>query len=135
MGKRKNLAAQRRARDRYRRRLFLEKLDEWEHDYKRDPRSMPTLKVYFEGLELVLRDHRLTDAMHVAKTGEPWPRKTVVDLPHLRRGPANPYPVPHVADVQSKERIERVKDMLEDAGVQPKPAPVVIDFDAMEQGK
>jgi hypothetical protein len=48
---------------------------------------------------------------------------------------AQHYPVPHVSDTVKRERIERVKGMLDEAGVIPPKPGIVIDFEAMDQEK
>ena len=60
-------------RSRYKKRLFLANVQHWvEHGRKLD--EMPTLKTYQEDLEDTLKRYGLTDAMHIHRTGVPWPR-------------------------------------------------------------
>jgi len=67
------LDAQLTARSRYKKRLFLAHVKRW-IETGRIPREMPTLKTYHEDLEITLKKYGLTDAMHIARTGRPWPR-------------------------------------------------------------
>jgi hypothetical protein len=107
MSKRKTLAGLRRAREKYRAKVFKEKLDEWE-EQGRQPDRLPVLRVYVPGLETMLKWHRLTDEDHIARCGEPWPRPSEPEAPEKRSS------LPHVSDVKSIERVQIVRDAFED---------------------
>lgn len=142
------LQKQRRANDRYKRRLFIERLKEWQLS-GRDPQRMPTLRTYHEGLDITLRAYKLTDEMHIARCGMPWPKKdqrTMDD--YIQRAYSNPEAwdnpdLPHASKVRSMERVQDVRDQLLESpeaieklkGIKPQQAPIAIDFDALEQGK
>jgi hypothetical protein len=108
MAKRKTLAAERRAKAKYRSKLFVEKMEEW-HEMGRDKDKMPTLRVHIPGLEHILRRFQVTDEDHVYRTGERWPRPGEIRHEETEAIEQSSS-LPHASNAKRFERIQQVTE-------------------------